>query len=157
MESGRVIVSQRGIVEHLAPKYGQCGLFGRYLASSTYHDSGSQWAAYVRSLAHTPVDTLFLTDQLQLLAGGLQYHKETERKRGTNTANPNKGKLAAQLEASKSPSKVPEPRQEEQLVHHKLMACIVNFCGGVQHIPDIHAIITLHVVVGLLSTISSVV
>ncbi|CAL1695867.1 unnamed protein product [Somion occarium] len=36
--------------------------------------------------------------------------------RGTNPANPKKGRLAAQLEASKSAPRVPEPPQPERLV-----------------------------------------
>ncbi|KAL4243576.1 hypothetical protein ABKN59_001213 [Abortiporus biennis] len=36
--------------------------------------------------------------------------------RGTSASNPNRGKLAAQLEASKSAPRVPEPQQQERLV-----------------------------------------
>jgi hypothetical protein len=41
---------------------------------------------------------------------------EQARARGTNTSNPNQGRLAGQLEASKSSKRQPELKQEEQLV-----------------------------------------
>ncbi|GBE77899.1 hypothetical protein SCP_0107810 [Sparassis crispa] len=39
-----------------------------------------------------------------------------QQARGTHASNPNRGKLAAQLEASKSAVRAPEPRQEDRLV-----------------------------------------
>ncbi|KAI0732382.1 hypothetical protein C8Q72DRAFT_818550 [Fomitopsis betulina] len=39
-----------------------------------------------------------------------------EQSRGTQSSNPNRGQLAAQLEANKKAPRVPEARQEERLV-----------------------------------------
>lgn len=36
--------------------------------------------------------------------------------RGTNASNPNRGRLAAQVEANNKAGKLPEPQQEERLV-----------------------------------------
>lgn len=44
--------------------------------------------------------------------------------RGVNTANPNKGRLAAQLETQKVAPRAPEARQEERLV---VSACSLHF------------------------------
>ena len=46
---------------------------------------------------------------------GLIQDKQ-EKARGTNASNPNRGKLAAQLEASKASARLPEARQEPTLV-----------------------------------------
>ncbi|KZT02732.1 uncharacterized protein LAESUDRAFT_705793 [Laetiporus sulphureus 93-53] len=49
-------------------------------------------------------------------AEAAEKRRQAEQKRGTQAANPNRGKLAAQLEASKKAPRAPEPKQEERLV-----------------------------------------
>ncbi|PCH33626.1 hypothetical protein WOLCODRAFT_112196 [Wolfiporia cocos MD-104 SS10] len=49
-------------------------------------------------------------------AEAAERRRLAEQTRGTHSSNPSRGKLAAQLEASKTAPRVPEPRQEERLV-----------------------------------------
>ncbi|OSX67590.1 hypothetical protein POSPLADRAFT_1038074 [Postia placenta MAD-698-R-SB12] len=56
------------------------------------------------------------TDPRAAAAEAAERRRKAEQSRGTQASNPNKGKLAANLEASKAAPRVPEPRQEEQLV-----------------------------------------
>ena len=44
------------------------------------------------------------------------FHERKEQSRGTQSSNPNRGQLAAKLEANKKAPRVPEARQEERLV-----------------------------------------
>jgi hypothetical protein len=53
---------------------------------------------------------------------------QKEHKRGVNAANPNSGRLAAQLEASKSAPVAPEPsRREDTLIVSPLHPFFFNF------------------------------
>ncbi|KAI0078890.1 hypothetical protein K474DRAFT_1659824 [Panus rudis PR-1116 ss-1] len=45
-----------------------------------------------------------------------EQRRKAAQARGTNVANPNQGRLAAQLEANKTAPRVPEPRQPDRLV-----------------------------------------
>ncbi|KAH9849769.1 hypothetical protein C2E23DRAFT_348698 [Lenzites betulinus] len=49
-------------------------------------------------------------------AEAAERRQKASHARGIQSANPNAGRLAAQLEAQKSAPRVPEPRQQEQLV-----------------------------------------
>ncbi|KAI0335282.1 hypothetical protein GY45DRAFT_1317213 [Cubamyces sp. BRFM 1775] len=49
-------------------------------------------------------------------AEAAERRQKAAQARGTSASNPNAGRLAAQLEAQKSAPRVPEPRQQEQLV-----------------------------------------
>ncbi|EIW64681.1 uncharacterized protein TRAVEDRAFT_139761 [Trametes versicolor FP-101664 SS1] len=49
-------------------------------------------------------------------AEAAERRMKASQARGTHSANPNAGRLAAQLEAQKGAPRVPEPRQQEQLV-----------------------------------------
>ncbi|KAF9822198.1 hypothetical protein IEO21_00192 [Rhodonia placenta] len=61
------------------------------------------------------------TDPRAAAAEAAERRRKAEQSRGTQASNPNKGKLAANLEASKAAPRVPEPRQEEQLVVSTLL------------------------------------
>jgi len=55
-------------------------------------------------------------DPRNAAAEAAERRRQTEQSRGTHSSNPSRGKLAAQLEASKTAPRLPEPRQEEGLV-----------------------------------------
>ncbi|KAI0312625.1 hypothetical protein OF83DRAFT_1066871 [Amylostereum chailletii] len=56
------------------------------------------------------------SDPRAAAAAAAEQRLQAAKARGTNNTNPNKGRLASQLEASRSAVHAPEPRQEEQLV-----------------------------------------
>ncbi|EPT04314.1 hypothetical protein FOMPIDRAFT_1113613 [Fomitopsis schrenkii] len=49
-------------------------------------------------------------------AEAAERRRQAEQSRGTQSSNPNRGQLAAQLEANKKAPRVPEATQEERLV-----------------------------------------
>ncbi|TCD71515.1 hypothetical protein EIP91_008896 [Steccherinum ochraceum] len=55
-------------------------------------------------------------DPREAAAQAAEQRMKAAQKRGVSSSNPNKGRLAAQLDAQKSAPRAPEPRQEERLV-----------------------------------------
>ncbi|EIM92472.1 uncharacterized protein STEHIDRAFT_117483 [Stereum hirsutum FP-91666 SS1] len=49
-------------------------------------------------------------------AEAAEQRLKAAQSRGTNASNPNRGRLAAQVEANNKAGKLPEPQQEERLV-----------------------------------------
>lgn len=57
------------------------------------------------------------SDARAAAAEAAERRQQAQKQRGTHASNPNQGKLAAQLEASRKAARTPEaPRQGEQLV-----------------------------------------
>lgn len=83
-------------------------------------------------MSHSDVTTAYIVQSILLQA----------QTRGTNAANPNRGQLAAKLEASKSTRGGAEPQQPERLV---VSACL-RHCLGYRHISNLFR----HEIVGLI-------
>ncbi|KAF8745546.1 hypothetical protein AX14_006869 [Amanita brunnescens Koide BX004] len=87
------------------------------LCSKQGNHSGTQYAVPLERPAHRQAldaDAQRPSNPRAAAAAAAEQRLKAARARGTNTSNPNQGKLAAQL--AKQSKYTPEARQEEQLV-----------------------------------------
>ncbi|KAG2154864.1 hypothetical protein DEU56DRAFT_770854 [Suillus clintonianus] len=87
---------------------------GSLCSKSSVHSGGHQ---VLGSTAGQPNDgTTPPPDPRAAAAEAAERRLKTAHARGTNASNPNRGRLAEQVEAAKVAKPVPTPRDEERLV-----------------------------------------
>ncbi|KAG2072666.1 hypothetical protein BDR04DRAFT_1096291 [Suillus decipiens] len=89
---------------------------GSLCSKTGAHSGGHQVLGGAASQSNDGTTVTPPSDPRAAAAEAAERRLKTAHARGTNASNPNRGRLAEQVEAAKAAKSVPTPRDEERLV-----------------------------------------